>query len=282
MNKKLIIIIVVLSLLSTNLIFAEGWTKKAGKSFLAIDYRFSVGSKYHDNNGDNVEIEELKDLAFNLFSEYGITDDFTLRLNIPFYKVLDYNLPKCEDCSPSDINNDGIGDLDIGFRYKIKTFGQTVLATSLTFGIPLSEENLYGNLGKLALGDGEFNQILGLEVGHSLYPFPGYLSGGVKFNNRNEGYSDQFRLGVEGGYKFNKSLLFNLRLSLLKSLNNGNKTVYNNIIPIHANNQEYLAVRIGGFYNFYKNLGFAATANFGLYAINVLSAPVYSIGIYIK
>ena len=282
MKNKFSTKIVIAIIFLTNLLLAEGWTKKTGKSFIALDYRFSAATKYHDNSGENIEIEELKDLAFNLYAEYGLTDDFTLRLNIPFYKILDYDLPLCAACDGNTLNNSGIGDLDFGFRYKLKTFGKTVLATSLTFGVPLSKENLYNDLESLPLGDGEFNQILGVEVGHSLYPFPGYISGSLKFNNRNEGFSDQLRLGVEGGYKISKKLLFNLRLSLLKSLKNGDMEIIEGIIPIHSNNQEYLALRIGGFYNFYKNFGVAATANLGLYAINVLSAPVYSIGIYIK
>lgn len=282
MNNKLSTKIVITILLLTNLLLAEGWTKKTGKSFLALDYRFSVASKYHDNSGENIEIEDVKDLAFNLYAEYGVTDDFTLRLNIPFYKILDYELPPCEACDWNTLNNSGIGDLDFGFRYKLKTFGKTVLATSLTFGIPLSEENLSNDLERFPLGDGEFNQILGVEVGHSLYPFAGYVSGSLKFNNRNEGFSDQLRMGVEGGYKFSKKLLFNLRLSLLKSLKNGEKEIIEGVIPLHSNNQEYLALRIGGFYNFHNNFGVAATANLGIYAKNVLSAPVYSIGIYIK
>jgi len=276
MKKSLLIIIISLPLLSAEHLFGEGWTKKAGKGFYALDFRSLISSKYHDFSGKNIEINSLRDLAINLYSEYGLTDNFTLKINFPFYKILESNNSMGES-----IGNKGIGDLDLGVRYKIMNFNSTILSASLTFGIPISNDDVYGG-NMLPLSDGEYNQIIGIELGHSLYPLPMYLSGSIKFNNRNEGYSDQLKLGIEGGYNIKKNLLLNLRLSFLKSLNNGDKKVESNIIPLQSNNQEYIALKMGILYNFYRNIGIAAAANFGLYAKNILSAPVFSIGIYIK
>jgi len=276
---KQIKMILAVFVISISLINGEGWTKKAGSGYYAIDYRFLSSTKYHDSSGDNIEFGGIKDLAFNLYSEYGLTDELTLKLNFPFYKILNREDDECSDCQK---DNSGIGDLDIGLRYKLKSFGKTTLATSLLLGIPINSDDIYGESNKLALGDGEFNQVLGIEVGHSMYPLPSYISGSIKFNNRNEGYSDQIMLGIEGGYKFHKKLLVNLRFSYLKSLKNGDKEIFNDIVPVHANNQEFTSIKIGGFYNFYKNFGIASTAVFGLSAKNILSAPVYSIGFYIR
>lgn len=266
----------------TNIISAEGWTKKAGSSYFGLDFRFISSTKYHNSNGDNVEFDGIKNYSLNLYSEYGLTDELTFKLNFPFYKNLEYDYSKFSENSYFDQNNSGIGDIDLGFRYKLKKIGQTTIALGLTFGIPISTEDTYGKDKKFALSDGEFNQIIGLEAGHSLYPLPVYIAGSVKFNNRNEGYSDQFRFGIEGGYKVAKNLLLNLRLNFLKSFKNGDKEVFENQIPILANNQEYTAVKIGAFYNFYENFGVASTFDFGLSAKNILSAPVFSVGIYIK
>jgi hypothetical protein len=275
--------IIVFILLSwANTFFAEGWTKKAGTSYYALDFRFLSSTKYHNSAGDNVDINRINDLALNLYGEYGISDNLTFKLNFPFYKIIDSKVPSDNSDLSVNPDNDGVGDLDLGFRYKIKSFGQTTLAASITLGIPVSTDDIYSKSDKFALSDGEFNQIIGVEVGHSLYPLPAYVSGSVKFNNRNEGYSDQILAGIEGGYKVDKSLLLNLRLSFLKSLKNGDKTVYNDLIPIMANNQEFISLKFGAFYNFYKNIGVASTAVFGLAAKNILSAPVFSVGIYLK
>ena len=279
---KRIISIIVIFITISNIVFAEGWTKKAGSGYYALDFRFISSKKFHNQDGENISFNGIKDLAYNLYSEFGITDNLTIKLNFPFYKSLEVNSPDDEFNLTEDNNNSGVGDLDLGVRYKIKTFGNTTIAASLTFGIPINDEYIYGNSKKFALGDGEFNQIFGFEAGYSLYPLPVYISGSLKFNNRNEGFSDQVMIGIEGGYKFSKSFLLNLRFSYLKSLNNGRKKIIDTFIPIQANNQEFLAIKMGAFYNFYKKLGIAATSVFGLSAKNILSAPVFSIGIYIK
>ena len=278
MLKKILTLLILFS----TIIYGDGWTKKAGSGYYAVDIRSLNASKYHNSNGDNIEINNVMDLAFNLYSEYGLTDDLTLKLNFPFYKILTYDSPESGANDNIDLDNDGIGDLDLGIRYKITKIGATVFAVGLNLGIPISSDDVYGQENKFALSDGEFNQIISLEAGHSLYPLPAYISGSIKFNNRNEGYSDQIYAGVESGYKVQKDLLLNLRFNYLKSLKNGSKEVFENVIPIQANDQEYLAVRFGAFYNFYKNYGIAATADLGLAAKNVLSAPVFSIGFYIK
>ncbi|MDX1702308.1 MAG: hypothetical protein R3250_16895, partial [Melioribacteraceae bacterium] len=235
----------ILFLFFSGLVLGDGWTKKAGSGYYAIDMRLLNASKYHNSSGDNIDINSVMDLAFNLYSEYGLTDELTLKLNFPFYKILDYDMPENGQVNNLDLDNSGIGDLDLGMRYKVAKFGNTVLAVGLTFGIPISTDDVYGAENKFALSDGEFNQIIGLEAGHSLYPFPGYVSGSIKYNNRNEGYSDQFYAGVETGYNVKKNLLLNLRFNYLKSLKNGSKEVIENVIPIQANNQEYLALKFG-------------------------------------
>ena len=275
-------LLLILTMFCYGITFGEGWTKKAGTGYYALDFRFLNTSKYHNSEGDNVDIDGVVDLAINLYSEYGLTDNLTIKLNFPFYKILknDQKCPPGENCLNKE--NKGIGDIDLGLRYKLGTLGNTTFGAGLTFGIPINADDIYGKGSKLALSDGEFNQIMSLEAGHSLYPLPAYISGSVKFNNRDEGFSDQFYFGAEGGYKLSNNFLLNLRVNFLKSLNNGDKKNFDDLIPVLANNQEYLAIRFGAFYNFYKNYGISFTSDFGIYAKNILSAPVFSIGFFIK
>jgi len=277
LSKKLLVIFL---LGITNIILGEGWTQKAGNGYYALDFRLLSATKYHDSRGDNIEIDGLTDFAFNLYTEYGITNELTAKLNFPFYKSL--TTDGSQTLGNIDPENNGVGDIDLGFRYKIKQFRQTSISGSLTFGIPISTDEVFDMGQKFALSDGEFNQKLGIEVGHSLFPLPAYISGTIKFNNRNEGYSDQLIAGFEGGYNVRKNLLLNLRFHIIKSFKNGDKDVIENVIPIHANDEEYFAVKVGGFFKFHKNFGLAATGEFGLAAKNILSAPVFSIGLYVN
>jgi len=131
------------------------------------------------------------------------------------------------------------------------------------------------------LSDGEFNQIIGFEVGHSLYPSSAYISGSIKFNNRNEGYSDQMYYSIEGGYCGLKNLLLNVRVHALQSFHNGN-----NLIPRHsflfANNQQFIAFKLGAFYNLFNGFGVSTSFESGIIAYNIQSAPVFAVGIFFK
>ena len=261
MNKmRFIIYFLLFGIIFNSSLTAEGWTQKAGSGYYALDFRMLSASKYLDGSGENIEINTIRDLAFNLYSEYGITDLLTVRMNFPFFKSFEADDSESSN-NQVDKNNSGVGDLDLGLKYRLFSGNKTSISALLTFGIPISEDN-YTENGKFALGDGEFNQIIGIGIGHSLYPLPIYFTGSLKFNNRNEGYSDQVFVSAEGGYKVTKKLLMNLRFNWLKSLKNGDKAIFANQVPIQANNQEYIAIKLGAFYRIYNNLGLSATADF--------------------
>ena len=101
-----------------------------------------------------------------------------------------------------DDSETGIGDASLGFKVLLKKIGQTVLSGSLNLGLPTGESTPDGDL----LIDDEFNQAITIQTGHSLYPTPSYLNLFISFNNRNSGFSDEFRYGVEGGYSFDKNV----------------------------------------------------------------------------
>ncbi len=257
--------------------FADGWTQKKGEGYFSLDYRILSGSKYHDNTGVNIVIPKLTDMAFNFYGEFGLTNDLTIIANFPFYKILKKDISFKQEIFGQEEKNSGIGDLDLAFRYKIKTFGQTTISASLLFGLPLSKETN----NTLLLGDGEFNQAFGFELGHSLYPLPAYISGGIKFNNRNNGYSDQLYYSFEGGYSVINNLLFIVRLHAIQSLHNGEK---NNSIRtlLFANNQQFIAYKFSALYNLTNKLGVSASFESGIIAYNIQSAPVFTIGFFYK
>ena len=56
-------------------------------------------------------------------------------------------------------------------------------------GLPIGDDTQTNGL---LTGDGELNQLLALEAGHSFYPRPIYFTGEMGVNNRMNGYSDEF------------------------------------------------------------------------------------------
>ncbi len=274
--KPLLQIIFILFFFSIHT-FADGWTQKKGEGYFSLDYRILSGSKYHDNTGVNIIIPKLTDAAFNFYGEFGLTNDLTIIANFPFYKILKKDISFEPEIFGMENENSGLGDLNLAFRYKLKTFGQTTISASLLFGIPLSKQSNT----TLPLGDGEFNQVFGFELGHSLYPLPAYLGGGIKFNNRNNGYSDQLYYSIEGGYSLMSNLLFIVRLHAIQSLHNG---VKNNSIRtlLFANNQQFIDYKFGAFYNLTNKFGISASFESGIIAYNIQSAPVFTIGFFYK
>ncbi len=254
-----------------------GWTQPKGASFFILEYRFLKSSKYLDGSGVHKQIPELTDASFNLYGEYGLTEKLTLSLNFPFYKMLNKDVSFRPEIYGNLEERSGVGDLDFGIRYKVYSFGQTVLSAALLFGIPVSkdEESV------LPLSDGEFNQLFGFEIGHSFYPANAYLTGEVKFNNRTEGFSDQLYYAVEAGYNLFENLLVNVRLHAIQSLHNGNRQNSESLL-LFANNQQFIAYKFGAFYNLMENMGITASFESGIIAYNIQSAPVLTLGLFIK
>ncbi len=256
---------------------AGGWTQEKGKVFFILEYRFLKSSKYLDNSGAHVKIPELTDASFNLYGEYGFTDKLTVLLNFPFFKMLNKDISYLPEVYGTLEKRNGIGDVDFGLRYNFYTSGQTVLSTALIFGIPLSKDNEE----VLPLSDGEFNQIFGFEIGHSFYPIRAYLTADLKFNNRTKGYSDQIYYAIEGGYNLFENLLVNIRVHAIQSLHNGSKQ-NKDFTLLFANDQQFIAYKFGAFYTLNENFGFTASVESGIVAYNIQSAPVFTIGMFLK
>ena len=98
----------------------------------------------------------------SLYGEFGLLDRVTLVGYMPFYSRFSIDAEGFDSTS-------GVGDWDIGVRIGILTDGPTVISLQAMAGLPLGDS---GNDIVLWTGDGEFNQLLSLQVGHSLYPAP--------------------------------------------------------------------------------------------------------------
>jgi hypothetical protein len=134
----------------------------------------------------------------------------------------------------------------------------------------------------LYIGDGEFNQLLKLQLGISFYPLPIYFSGEAGFNNRSNGYSDEFHYLAEVGYIFKNKLLLVFRTRGVESLKNENDPTVGDSFGLFANNQRYLTYGPEISYWFYPAFGISAGVEGATRGENVLSAPAFSFGIFLK
>jgi hypothetical protein len=253
---------------------AGAWTQKKGRGYYKVDFRYLSATKIYDSVGVKESIPKFTDVTIGIFVSYGITDDLTTFVNFNAFKNVSLDSLASAFGSDNDVKN--IGDLDIGFKYRLANFGKTVISVKLILGLPTGLSTPDGGLWT---GSGNFNQLLGLEVGHSFYPLPIYLSGGIAFNNRSNGFSDEFKYIIEGGYKFTKKLSLTLRFHGVVSFKNGDPSVKGGF-GIFSNNQEFIAYNAALVYKISDSFGINGYYESGTNGKNIISAPVFNIGVF--
>lgn len=261
---------------------AGAWTQTRGHGFYKLEGRYIHARRYFEPNGKIIDIPTLSDFAMSFYGEYGFRERFTVIAYVPFYKHLALNRQIGRDRGfvyfPGD-SASGFADSDVGFRIGLKQSGATVVSGRVMLGLPLGENEQKSGL---LTGDGEFNQLLALELGHSFYPLPLYFSGEVGFNNRTKGFSDELRYAAELGYTFWNRITLMMRMVGVASLKNGEDNIRGGMGGLYANNVSYLALGPSLFYQFNQRFGLTAGVDGATYGQSVLAAPSYSLGVYFK
>ncbi len=267
---------------------AGPWPQPKGKGYFKL-YEFWL--QFDEHYTSNGEIDPNATLGlYNtaLYGEFGITDRLTTFGNIPFFSRSTINNQisgtRGNVIIPGDAIN-GFGDVDLGLRLGLTQAGAPVaIAASLTFGLPFGEA-AGGDQQNLQTGDGEFNQILSLSAGKSFRignSTDGYISANFGVNNRSQGFSDEWRFGLESGVNVVKNRVWLIgRLVGSESMFNGETAASNPTTSIFSNNAEYLSV--GGEVNVYltKKLGVSAGVAGALSGRIIAAAPAYSAGVFL-
>jgi hypothetical protein len=153
------------------------------------------------------------------------------------------------------------------------------LSASLTLGLPLGVTD-GGESGALQTGDGEFNQLIKVEASHSFYPVPLYATATVGFNNRTQGFSEEFHYGIEVGVNITAQLLGLVRICSVESFKYGDPGGAAN--GVFSNNMEYLSIAPELDFNLNDKYGVSAQAAFAVHGERILASPNYSFGVFMK
>lgn len=255
-------------------IIAGAWTQKKGTGYYKADFRYLGGNKIYNSDGDKVAIPDFKDITLGVFGSYGMTNDLTLMLNAAVFKSI--KLDTASTALGFDNEVSGFGDILIGAKYKLTKFGQSFISGKFLLNLPTGESVPDGGLWT---GSGDYNQTIGLEYGYSLWPIPGYLNAGVTYTNRTQGFSDEFRYGIEASYTFIQNLSLTLRFHGQVSMKNGDPNVQGGF-GIFSNNQQYIAYNAELAYKFTDNFGVKGYYESGGAGKNIISAPVINVGLF--
>ncbi|ELR72937.1 hypothetical protein C900_00898 [Fulvivirga imtechensis AK7] len=284
MNSRLVLAVFLIASASTAMA-GGGWPQPKGKVYLKLSQWWVISDQHFTNTG---QIDpNLTRGAFNtsIYGEYGFTDRLTGILYFPFFSRATLNEQVSGTTgmliSEGDAVN-SVGDADISLKYGLITNKPIVVSASLTLGLPLGNDS-GGRDGSLQTGDGEFNQMITIDVSKSfkigdLYPF---LTVSAGFNNRTNDYSDEFRYGVEGGITFKKFTGI-LRVYGIKSLQNGEENFNAMGTSLFANNVEYMSFSPELAYNFTESLGISASYGTAFSGKLIYANPSYSVGVFLK
>lgn len=274
MRAKLLL----LSLLFSQFLFAGGWLQGKGKGYLKLNQSAIYGNQFFNGDGEVIDIITVGVYQTSAYLEYGISNKFDVVGYFPFFTRMTLN--KARFSSGVIIDGDqfnGVGDANLGLKYGIIQNKKTVVSASLLFGIP-SGSTEGGESGVLQSGDGEFNQLLTIEVGHS---FTNKIYGniGAGYNNRTRDFSEEWRVSAEVGYLPNNKWLFALKMASVNSFMNG-EALASSGNGIFSNNTEYLSIGPEVAYRFCKNIGFSVAA-FGAFSGQfILAEPSYNAGFF--
>ncbi len=249
---------------------AGGWTQPQGKGYFKLSEQIVRGESVFDTSGEPWNIEStLSRYTTSLYGEYGLIDRLTLVGYIPFYQRITHDIG---DPAFNPDPQSGTADWDVGIRLGLITNRATVVALQVMAGLPFGDSE---QPDFLFTGDGEFNQVFSLQLGHSLYPIPAYLKGEIGYNNRKSDFADELRYALEAGYTIGERVGISVWLRGTKALGlDENKWTRDDI----------QFVSIGPELNLYitPNAGISAGVTKYTSGRNLLDAPAWDIGIFLK
>lgn len=261
----------ILVLFSAGICFAGAWTQQKGKLYDRLSVNYYFADDEFDGNESRTDFSlngKFKDAHVSNYIEYGLTDNITL-INSLFYKRIE----KEDDLEKTTTY--GIGDIDLGLKYKLAEGKWGVLSAQALAKIP----EAYDKNDKLPLGNGQYDIEARLLYGRSLWPYiPGYCNFELGYRLRFDGPSDELRYLVEFGMDITKSMYGRVKLDGIYSMNNGSKfdisgnpTITNNF------NLGKLDMTVG--YKISKRWGLEAEYTPEIYGKNTAAGATYSFAV---
>ncbi|AWG22485.1 hypothetical protein FFWV33_13590 [Flavobacterium faecale] len=260
------------------------WTKGKSNGYYKLSASSLIADEHFTSSKQKDPNVTRGNFIVSAYAEYGLTDRIDAIAYVPLLARV-YQNKQVSGLTGSVLANgeavNSIGDIDLGLRYGLLKNDHLVVSATLKFGLPTGKSQ-GGSDGSLQTGDGEFNQLLQIDLGipfkisnQNLY---GKLYSG--FNNRTKGFSDEFHFGAEVGTKIANKFFVATKFSNVRSLNNG---TFNNETGqgIFANNVEFTNLGIEVAYYISSKFGVSVNYTDILSGKITYAAPTYTGGIFL-
>ena len=284
---RLFTLLTLLLVTSTSLL-AGPWPQPKGKGYFKLSEWWLRFDEHYTTSGELDPNATLGLYNTTFYGEYGATERLTLIANvIPFSRAtINDQLSATRPGLIIDAGEayNGLGDSELGFRYALSRPGSKVaLSAGVLLGLPLGNEAA-GDGGRLQTGDGEFNQYFNLGAGTSWSLGTSsslFVSATAGFNNRSQGFSDEFRYSLEAGLGLLQNDLYLIgRLTGAESFFNG-ETAAANTTSVFSNNAEFTSVGIEANYYVTDRFGLSAGVAGAVSGRIIAAAPAYSVGVFL-
>lgn len=260
-NKVVIGIMACFLFISTASYAGGPWPKKKGEVYFKISEWWMTYDKHFTDSGVKDPNTTTGIFSTYAYAEYGISNRLTGIVNGALFTRNYMN--NVISLTTGDVISEGeainaIGDFELGIKFGLTKDSDLPVSLTVMLGIP-SGQSSGGTLGNLQTGDGEFNQIIQMDIGKSFSMVnnnPAYVSIYTGFNNRTQEYSEEFRYGIEFGLSWLDSKLWTTaRLNGIESLKNGSTAATTTSTGIFSNNSELVSLGFELNYYFKEHLG---------------------------
>lgn len=284
--KKIFFIIVISLTVNSLSIAGGGWTQPKGGLYLKLSEWWIVSNQHFTDAGLIDPNTTSGIFNTSIYGEYGVTDRITLLAYFPFFSRAYMNNVVSgttgEVLIPGEAIN-SVGDTDLSIKYALNPKSKIRTAVTLTFGLPLGIQS-GGSQNNLQTGDGEFNQMIQFDASSAFNVNKTTVYGTVTvgFNNRNNGFSDEFRYGLEVGAGLLKGKLWLIgRLTGVESFKNGTTAADSNSTSIFANNSEFTSYSAEIAYKLTPKFGVSASYASAFRGEIIFANPSYSVGVFL-
>jgi protein XagA len=276
---KKILILATTFLLSSMAQAGGGWTHPKGEGYLKMGYNRVKSDRFFAPDASIIDITTVGYHATSLYGEYGLSDRFTAIAYVPFFTRSTLNAVRFRQSGreiPGDSFN-SIGDIDLSLQYGFLKSEKWVASARILLGLPTGNPQ-GGDSGILQSGDGEFNQMLRLDLSRSFARnyWAGIYAG---FNNRTNNFSDEVRVGGELGKAWEGGFMAIVKLDVVQSLFNGTADASMGG-TLFSNNTEFISPALELAYRFDNGIGVSASAAGAFFGRNILASPNLGVGIF--
>ncbi len=257
------------------------WTQEKGKFYTQIS--FTTIPSYNELFGDpDYTISaKITDNTMQLYGEYGLSDNSTLIVNIP-YKLINHkelvNPCLVAPCPEYSNKENALGNIEIGLKHNF-----------------YKEEWILSGQISIESNTGSFDVNSGIRTGYNAFTVSPLFIAGRSFSKsylqtfigtriRTNNYSSNFKIGGEYGGEISKSIWLIGFLDIEKSFKNGNIVLPDSNLAtgLYVNDQEYGVLGIKAIGEFSDNFGVTASLPAAFFGNNVAKQVALSFGIYKK